>query len=493
MGGLPDLLIGDLFISQTNVAGNITGKDKYVLLHLSNGTADLIPGHVTDIHAVNEDLALLDVVVAADQIQNGGLARTSGTYKSHTLTGLNGKAYISQHIIFAVIGKPYIFKFDTSTNLRQCYRLFRIMDHRLLIQQGKNLLCRSHRRLEGRKLLCQFLDGLEEGVDILNENIHGTKADDTVQHAIAAAGDNDDQCQDGYQVDTGTENGKDHHFLVMSLVQVFTLITEILMFFLLAVEDLDHLHTGNILGQEGIQHRHLGLGDLIGFAGNALKHKGQNHNSRYHHKTIQCHGHVAIQHDDHQTNDLHHVAEQTHHNIGIQVVQGFYVVGHTGHDLTHRSQIEETHGQAFHMGEHLITDLVNDLLSRLLQDQILYTITDEQDDQNHHIHNGSLYDTLESQIHHLTGSKITGNVQVNGITNDDGLVQLHGSHHQHHQEAKQDLRHIGLSIRKHAHNGIAFIMNVGSFLFFLSKQTHSGSPPSSFNCFSNCCFTKMLW
>ena len=67
-GRLSDGLVGDRLLPQTDVALDVAGEDKYVLLDLSDGPADLVPAEVLDVDAVDEDLALLDVVIPADEV-----------------------------------------------------------------------------------------------------------------------------------------------------------------------------------------------------------------------------------------------------------------------------------------------------------------------------------------------------------------------------------------------------------------------------------------
>ena len=65
--GLPDLFVTDAFASQQQVAADVSGEEEHILKHLTKvlpqgGNFDLF-----DIDAVYQDLALLDIVIAADQ------------------------------------------------------------------------------------------------------------------------------------------------------------------------------------------------------------------------------------------------------------------------------------------------------------------------------------------------------------------------------------------------------------------------------------------
>ena len=65
-----------------------------------------------DIHAVNEDLPPLNVIIAADQAEDRGLAGAGGTHKCHRLPGRNMKGNPPQHPFIRLVGKPNILKFN---------------------------------------------------------------------------------------------------------------------------------------------------------------------------------------------------------------------------------------------------------------------------------------------------------------------------------------------------------------------------------------------
>ena len=67
-GGLPHLLICDVLIVESDVAGNGPLEEKHVLLHLTDGTSQLLFTDRSDIYTVDGDASLLNVVVPADQI-----------------------------------------------------------------------------------------------------------------------------------------------------------------------------------------------------------------------------------------------------------------------------------------------------------------------------------------------------------------------------------------------------------------------------------------
>ncbi len=91
----PDhILPADGLIVQRDIPFDIPGKQEHVLLYLADGPPQFSLVDLPDIHAVDQDLPLLDVKIPADQIQDGGFARSGGAHKGHLLSGMNHKTHI---------------------------------------------------------------------------------------------------------------------------------------------------------------------------------------------------------------------------------------------------------------------------------------------------------------------------------------------------------------------------------------------------------------
>ena len=88
-GSLPDLLIRDTLLPQEDVTADITGKKEHILQHLTEVLPEIRNFDPLDIDAVDQNLALLDVVIAADEAENGGLAGAGGADEGNGLLGLH--------------------------------------------------------------------------------------------------------------------------------------------------------------------------------------------------------------------------------------------------------------------------------------------------------------------------------------------------------------------------------------------------------------------
>ena len=63
---LANLLIRYALILQTDICADVTGKDKHILLHLTDGSPQLIFIKLPDIHAIHGDASPLNIIIAPD-------------------------------------------------------------------------------------------------------------------------------------------------------------------------------------------------------------------------------------------------------------------------------------------------------------------------------------------------------------------------------------------------------------------------------------------
>lgn len=68
-------------------------------------------GSRLNIHPTNPDGALLDIVEAKEQVDQGGFAGAGVAHNCHHLAGLDANAEIPKHPIFVLVGEPYVIEF----------------------------------------------------------------------------------------------------------------------------------------------------------------------------------------------------------------------------------------------------------------------------------------------------------------------------------------------------------------------------------------------
>ena len=151
--GLHNLFVGNAFLTQQNIAADIAGKQEYILQHLTEMPAQRGYLDLADINAVDQDLTLLNVVIAADQAENGGLAGAGRAHESHRLLGLHMERNALEHPFAGLIGKPDILKLDLASDGLKLDGI-RIIHHlRNHIHNGEYLFSRGKRGLQHIKML----------------------------------------------------------------------------------------------------------------------------------------------------------------------------------------------------------------------------------------------------------------------------------------------------------------------------------------------------
>ena len=91
-----------------------------LLRDVADLVAQVVLGHLADIHAVDQDRAVGDVVEARDQVDDGGLARAGRADEGRGLARLGGKADVVQRIFFrAGIAEGDVAELDRAPERRR--------------------------------------------------------------------------------------------------------------------------------------------------------------------------------------------------------------------------------------------------------------------------------------------------------------------------------------------------------------------------------------
>ena len=77
-GRLRDSRVRQLGSTEADVAGNVAGKEKDVLLHQTEAPPQCFHIPLADVDAIDQDLPPLNLVKAAQQADDGSLARAGG-------------------------------------------------------------------------------------------------------------------------------------------------------------------------------------------------------------------------------------------------------------------------------------------------------------------------------------------------------------------------------------------------------------------------------
>ena len=169
-----------------------------------------------------------------------------------------------------------------------------------------------------------------------------------------------------------------------------------------------------------------------------------------------------------------------------------HIVGHAGDSLAHRRQIEKPHRQALDVLKQLPAHFIDDALAYFLQQDLYPVGADTQRGEYTDIFYRRQQHSGKPLPHRLAGRIVPGNVQINGVSGDDGLVQLQSGQCQHQRQAHHHDLPMGLEVGEHPQHRVSLVVNVGQLLRLFVKQAHSAAPPSSLSCFSSCCLSWML-
>ena len=156
-----DLLVGDV-VAEHDIASDGAREEEHVLEHLPEMTAERRDLDVPDVDAVDEDAPLLNVVIAADEREDGRFSRARRAHERHRIARVDVEGDPLQDPFARHIRKPDVLKFDLPFHFGKFDRPLFVDDFGLHIEHREDLLRRSECRLQPVELLCKALDGVEE-------------------------------------------------------------------------------------------------------------------------------------------------------------------------------------------------------------------------------------------------------------------------------------------------------------------------------------------
>ena len=106
---LTDLLHGSIGPPVGDVLGNGTVEQQRLLRHVGDLAAQRLLGHVGHVLAVHQDLALLDVGQAQQQLRERRLPRPGHAHQAHALPGGNLQVEVAKHLgLYVAVGVPEV-------------------------------------------------------------------------------------------------------------------------------------------------------------------------------------------------------------------------------------------------------------------------------------------------------------------------------------------------------------------------------------------------
>ena len=373
---------------QKDIAADGAGEQEHILEHLTEVPPQRGNGDGADVPAVNENLTLLNVVVAADKGQNGGFARAGGADKGHGLMGLYMEGDTFQHPLARDVGEPYILELDFTPDFLQRLGTFVVHHLRHHVHDGEDLFRRGEGGLQNIKLLRHGLNGVKELGGVHIEAYHQAAGDHLPQKggafdvASAAEVEKGHHRGDIGHIHQGAEDAEDENPLMLGFGKGAAFLQKYLHFLLLPVENLGDFHAGEVLGQKGIDIgpgvRHLPVSP----AGEAAEEHRIQKNKGYENQHHQGKTGVQQEHGYQHAYQHQHLLGHVHQHIGKHHGDGVGVVGDTGHQFACGNLVQLIVGQLLNVGKDAQPEAGENLLAGFLQDDGLKIGADHGDNQN---------------------------------------------------------------------------------------------------------------
>ena len=256
--GLHDLLVGNSLFAQQNIAAYRAREKENVLKHLSEMPAQRCSLYLSDIDSVNQDFALLELVVAADKRKNRCFARAGRTDERNRVLRIDFERNALEYPFAGYITEPNVAEFNLAANLVKLNRIRCIRKLRFNVHNCEHLFGGSKCGLKPVELLRKVLNGVEE-----SGNVHVERNDRacrqrlpeecrSVQIALAAKVEKAHHGCYVKHIDKGSEYAEHKYLLLFRPAQKVALFVELTFLRLLAVKNLSDFDAGKIFGKIGV-------------------------------------------------------------------------------------------------------------------------------------------------------------------------------------------------------------------------------------------------
>ena len=206
-------------------------------------------GERADIDAVDEDGPFGDVVEAADEIHEGGLARAAGAHQADHLAGPNVQVHVFEHGPGAVV-EAHAAELDFAPQPLGMHGAGRLGHARHAVEDGENPLGAGPRPLHGRHHAAHRIHAAVEAADVSRRRADQHADGDVVlKHLPRAEAPDHQQSHRGQQAHDRPKKRPDGVHAVVGLKHAIVGRAEALDFALLLGKGLDHADAGNRVGQ----------------------------------------------------------------------------------------------------------------------------------------------------------------------------------------------------------------------------------------------------
>ena len=519
LGGGHALFIGGGQAAVADVLHNGAGEQVGILQHDAKRGTQRVLFDGLDVVAVVEDLTLLDVVEAVDQVGDGGLTGAGRTDESDLLARTAIEVDVVQDDFALIVAEVHILKDDVALQLGVSDSAIGVLlfpgpdagglvglgqgvvglelgmhqgdvalvDLGLFIQQGEDTGAASQSHDDCVQLHGDLSDGLVEAL------IKGQEAGQLAQRQAADAADGqrtaDHSAEHIAQVAQLAVDGHRHQRVGVGLVgaveQLIVEFVELLDGGILVAENLDDLLAVHHFLDVAVDFAQLLLlleEVLAGVAGEIL---GGQHHSADHDQGQYAQRHAEVKHGQKYADYRNDRIDQLGQALADELAQGINIVGVDRHDVAVGVAVKILDGQCLHVDEQVVAQTFQGSLGDLGHGAVL----DEEGQDAHAVEAGHTGDGMQQagEIVALFGQQ-GQDVAVDQSLHKQGALDLSEHAEQNTAQHQDDLElvllhHVGQDALEHLagvlYFGAGACVAAGAHFYYFRLLCHQASPPFS--------------
>ena len=167
--------------------------------------------------------------------------------------------------------------------------------------------------------------------------------------------------------------------------------------FFLAIEELDHAHSGDVFLEERIDARNGGANAPVGIAHAAAKHQRDHQNKREHAERGQSQAPVERKHHYHDRGEHEDIAQHGHHAGGEKFIERVDVGGDARYQATDGVVVKKTEGKLLDVAKYRHAQVVHSHLPDFLHHARLYVFERETHHQRREKNDGNPFNATHGR------------------------------------------------------------------------------------------------
>ena len=324
VGRPPDFLVRDSVVAQRNVVADGAGEQENVLQHHPNLAAQRAQVVIVQVAAVDVDVAFLDFVEAAEQVDDAGFARPGGPHEGNGLPRLHPEADVLEHPLGLVVGKPHVLELHVAAQ-RVGHVVAVVGQQVLIIEQLEDALGAHQAQLQGVEAVGNLADGAEEQRIVHNKGNEGALGDGAFNLALGGVPHQQAHADGGQHLGHREVDAVVEHRADVGAGVLLVYLLKLAKLALLVVEYLHHAHAREVLLHEAVELGHGVAHVLKRLFHLFLEHVGGKEQRRNHRQAHEREAPVDVEHKGHDEHNLQHVASHGGQALAEHVGQGFDV------------------------------------------------------------------------------------------------------------------------------------------------------------------------